>query len=187
MADTTRPAGDWSFRRLTRDDFGMLAGWLAHAHVKRWWHHEHSPEAVEADFGPSIDGTDPGHDYVAALDGRPIGLVQFAYFRDYPDYADDLGALVDGDGIATVDYLVGEPTDTGRGVGRGMLRAFVESVWETYPDVSALVVPVHADNVASWTALRAAGFAHVATVELEPDNPADGPLHHVHRLDRPST
>ncbi len=178
------PVG-FTFRRLARDDFDLLGRWLAYDHVKRWWHHGHTPDEVEADFGPSADGDEPGHDYLASLDGRPVGLVQFAYFRDYPDYAGELGELVDGDDVATIDYLVGEPDDTGRGIGTAMIRAFVDIVWPTYPDVTGLVVPVHVDNPASWSALRSAGFEHVATVDLEPDNPADTPHHHVHRLVRP--
>ncbi len=27
----------FTFRRLSRDDFGLLAGWLAQPHVGQWW------------------------------------------------------------------------------------------------------------------------------------------------------
>jgi len=43
--------GEVSFRRLTRDDFPVLAGWLAEPHVARWWNHDVDAEALERDFG----------------------------------------------------------------------------------------------------------------------------------------
>jgi aminoglycoside 6'-N-acetyltransferase len=44
----------FTFRRVTRDDFGLLASWLAQSYVHEWWAHEYSPEAVERDFGPGV-------------------------------------------------------------------------------------------------------------------------------------
>ena len=46
------------FRPLERTDFDLLAAWLAEPLVARWWNHETSPEALERDFGPTIDGND---------------------------------------------------------------------------------------------------------------------------------
>ncbi|GAA1607828.1 hypothetical protein GCM10009789_72810 [Kribbella sancticallisti] len=43
----------YTFQRLTRADFPLLAGWLANPHVARWWNHETTPEALERDFGSS--------------------------------------------------------------------------------------------------------------------------------------
>ena len=64
------------FRRVTRADFPLLARWLAAPPVARWWNHEWTPEAVERDFGPSVDGHEPNQDWLALLDGVPVGLVQ---------------------------------------------------------------------------------------------------------------
>jgi len=44
--------------------------------VARWWHHDTSAEAVDRDFGPSIDGADVTELFRVALASRPIGLVQ---------------------------------------------------------------------------------------------------------------
>ncbi len=73
------------FRTLTRDDFPTLARWLARPHVARWWNHDHSAEAVERDFGPAVDGTDPTEMYVVLLGDRPIGFIQYSRFADFPD------------------------------------------------------------------------------------------------------
>ena len=66
----------FTFRRLTRDDFDLLARWLAEPHVHEWWDHEFTPEALDSEFGPTADGDEPAEDYVALLDGEPVGLVQ---------------------------------------------------------------------------------------------------------------
>ena len=47
---------EFAFRALDRGDFALLRGWLAQSHVARWWNHDTSPAAVEADFGAAVDG-----------------------------------------------------------------------------------------------------------------------------------
>jgi aminoglycoside 6'-N-acetyltransferase len=178
--------GVFRFERLTRADFGRLAAWLAEPHVARWWHHEFTPEAVERDFGPTVDGVETSLDHVALLDGRPIGFVQFCLFEDYPEYVDEMASVYPVEsGAASIDYFIGEPHLVGHGVGRRMISAFVEHAWGLDDRATHLVVPVNTDNVASWKALEHAGFRLVASGDLAPDNPADDPAHVIFRLDRP--
>jgi aminoglycoside 6'-N-acetyltransferase len=181
-------AGSFDFRRLTRDDVGLLATWLARPHVQRWWAHEFTPEALERDFGDAVDGTEPGEVLVVSLHGRAIGIAQCYRFADYPDYVAELDGIVEvPEGAASIDYFIGEPDLIGRGVGTRMLRAVAARTWAEYPDVSCLIVPVNSANIASWTALLRAGFTLAARGELEPDNPIDDRAHEVLRLDRPAS
>lgn len=176
----------FEFERLRREHFELLSRWLAEPHVARWWAHDASPEAVEDDFGGTIDGTEPAEDFVVLLDGRPIGLIQYCRLHDYPEYVDEMAEVYPVEPTAaTIDYLIGDPTGVGRGVGSSMIRAFVERIWATDPEIDHVVVPVNSGNVASWRALEKAGFERVARGELEPDNPIDGPLHEFLRIDRP--
>lgn len=178
----------FTFRRLSRDDFGLLAGWLAQPHVHEWWDHEYSPAALERDFGRSIDGDEAGEDYVALLDDAPIGLVQYSHFVDYPDYVDEMAAVYPvGDGAVSIDYLIGDPGRVGHGVGTAMIRAFVQRIWATDPIATHVVVPVNSANQRSWRALLRAGFRVVARGELEPDSPRHDPMHEILRIDRPDT
>jgi aminoglycoside 6'-N-acetyltransferase len=177
----------FTFRRLTRSDFAMLAAWLAEPHVRRWWNHEFTAQAVERDFGRSADGDEPSEDHVAMLDGRAIGLVQYARFCDYPEYLDELSPVYDVPGGAvSIDYLIGDPSLVGHGLGTAMISAFVARIWVTDPMASCIIVPVNSANEASWRALLAAGFRLVARGDVEPDNPIDDPSHEVLRLDRPT-
>lgn len=176
----------WSFRRLTAGDFGLVAHWLSRPHVARWWNHEWSEDAVERDFGPSARGEEPNEDWLASLEGRPIGLLQRCRWTDYPEYLAEMTPVYPlPAGAVSVDYLIGEVGDTGRGLGSSMIAAFADRTWTDIPDSSCVVVPVAAANRASWRALEKAGFTLVAEGELEPDNPIDDHLHRVLRLDRP--
>jgi aminoglycoside 6'-N-acetyltransferase len=177
----------FSFRRVTRDDFPLLARWLAEPHVKRWWNHDHSPDAVERDFGQSADGAEPSEDHLALLDGRPVGLIQYSRFADYPEYIDELiGLLEVPDESVTIDYFVGEPDLIGIGIGSAMIREFVARIWRVNPLAPCVIVAVNSANEASWRALLRADFRLVARGELEPDNPIDDRMHEILQIDRPA-
>lgn len=176
----------YTFRRLTRAEFPLLSGWLANPHVARWWNHETSPEALERDFGTSADGGESSEDLLALQDDHPIGLIQRSKLADYPEYLTEFEALTDVPaGAATIDYLIGEAAQTGRGVGTAMIKAVVEETWTIYTDANAILVAVVAGNRPSWRALERSGFHRVAEGPMEPDNPIDDPLHYVYRIDRP--
>lgn len=175
----------FGFERVKRSDFELLGQWLAEPHVFRWWFHDPAPEAVAAHFGPTADGLEPAADFIAFHNGRPIWIVQFARFVDYPDYVEEMdGVYPVGPGTATIDYLIGDPQLIGKGLGSAMIAAFVEFALDRYRDVTHFVVPVNTANVASWRALRTAGFRLVARGDMAPDNPTEGWSHFVLRRDR---
>ena len=176
----------FAFRRLTRDDFDLLAQWLAEPHVVAWWNHEYSRDALERDFGRVIDGEEPAEDFVVERDGVPVGLIQYSRFSDHPAYVEEMADVYPvGDGAVSIDYLLGDPAVVGRGVGSAMIRDFVDRIWITDPSATHVVVPVNSANEGSWRALLNAGFRVVARGELEPDSPRHDPMHEVLRIDRP--
>ena len=180
----TGPVFTW--RRVREDDFPLLGEWLSRPHVSRWWNHETSPEAVERDFGAAARDEEPSEDLLVHADGRPFGLVQRCRYADYPEDLVELGGIVDvPEDAVSVDYLIGDRDNTGRGLGPRMIRAMIERTWTDYPSATCVIVPVAAGNRASWRALEKAGLVRVAEGELEPDNPIDGPEHFVYRIDRP--
>ena len=189
--DAPRTAPPVVLRRLRRDDLPLVGRWLREPRVARWWAEDPSPAAVEARYGPSIDGTDATEVLVASTDlgrgPREFGLVQRYRFEDEPAYAAELSAVLPVPaGAISIDYLVGEPDLQGRGLGPAMIAAVVADAWERWPEASEVLVPVAAGNRASWRALEVAGFERVAEGELEPDNPVDPPDHVVYRLLRPA-
>ncbi len=176
-----------TWRRVTEADFPTLAGWLANPHVARWWNHEFTLDAVRRDFGPVARGEEPAEDFLALSDGDPVGLVQRCRLGDYPDELAEFAAATDTPPTAvTIDYLVGDPADTGRGLGPEIIRSMLARTWPEYPDAPCVMVAVVAANRPSWRALEKAGLRRVAEAEMTPDNPVDDPLHYVYRIDRPA-
>ena len=174
-----------TLRLLRREDFALLAAWLAEPLVARWWNHEFSPAAVERDFGPSVDGGEATEVFLAHVGGRPFGLVQRYAIAAYPEYLEELAPICTvPPGALSIDYLIGEPSMRGRGAGAATIAAFVAEGWVRHPTARDVVVPVAAGNVASWRALERAGFTRVAEGPLTPDNPVDPPDHVVYRIRR---
>ena len=100
----------FSFHPLAGADFALLGSWLAQPHVARWWNHESSPQAMEADFGAVVDRLDPADVFIVSHDARPVGLLQRYTFADNPGYIAELGHPVDAPGAAlSIDYFLGEP------------------------------------------------------------------------------
>jgi aminoglycoside 6'-N-acetyltransferase len=175
----------FTFTPIGRCDFPMLSQWLSTPHVWRWWHDDPSLSAIEADYGGCVDSSEAAEVFIAHCDGVPVGLIQRFRFGAYPDYISDLAHIlpvpVDA---SSIDYLIGPVQALGKGVGTAMIAAFIARLWEDDPDTPAIIVPVQADNHASWRALERAGFTRVATGELEPDNPSDRRTHFLYQLVR---
>ena len=178
---------NYSFRPIARSDFELLGGWLLQPHVLRWWADDASPEGVEADYGPCVDGVEASEVFIAHRDSAVFGLVQRLRLDAYPQYLAEIAAIVPVPPCTwSVDYLVGDPAHTGRGWGTELVAAFTHRLWHDDVSARAVVVPVHAANRFSWRALERAGYVRIATGLLEPDNPADHRNHFLYRIDRPS-
>ncbi len=173
----------FTFAPISRDDFPLLASWLTMPHVALWWNDDSSPAGLEASYGGCVDGSEPAEVFIAHCDGMAVGLVQRFRLGAYPQYLDELAQLLAVPAVASsIDYLVGPPDALGKGIGSAMIGAFAELLWDDDPGTPAIIVPVHAENRASWRALERAGFVRAAAGELEPDNPANSRAHFVYRL-----
>ena len=170
---------------IERNDFTMLSVWLSAPHVMRWWDDDPSIHAIEQDYGGCVDGTEPAQVFIAHCDGAPVGLIQRYRFGAYPQYMAELAHIVEVPAEATsIDYLIGPQNALGRGLGTAMIAQFVVLTWRDDPATPSVIVPVQADNRASWRALECAGFARVAQGDVAPDNPIDRPLHFIYRIAR---
>ena len=97
-------------RPLRRADFPLLCRWLAEPLVARWWNDPATPDAVEENYGPSVDGVDPTAVYLGVHAGRPFGLIQVYSYADEPDSFAELSAVCPvPPGALSIDYLIGEP------------------------------------------------------------------------------
>ncbi len=163
----------------------MLGHWLRTPHVARWWADDFSPEGLEEMYGGCIDGTDPSEVFIAERAGRAIALVQRFRIDSYSTYREEIASLAEVPaGTSSIDYLIGPEDAVGRGWGTELIRAFISRLWRDDAGAMSIIVPVHAENRASWRVLERVGFRRVAAGALTPDNPAHSADHFVYRLDR---
>jgi aminoglycoside 6'-N-acetyltransferase len=154
-----------TFRRLADDDLPLLHRWLNEPGVVRWWEGDDvSWEAVVRDYGSA--STDATEHWIAVVDGGDVGWIQCYATADNED--DDEVANWRRLGVprtaAGIDYLVGEPTQRGAGLGTAMIRAFVTKVvFARHPGWTQVCASPYAANEASWRALQRAGFHHAGT------------------------
>ncbi len=178
--------GSITFRPLARADLPALTRWLNAPHVSAWWDAARGegnlggpgPDAatlaaVEAEYGPEIDGESTTAYFVTELDGDPIGMVQWYHLADESDYASAIGESPAG--TAGVDLLIGEVEAVGRGVGPRVIDAFVWTVVFGASDVTRCVAGPEVGNARSIRAFEKAGFHAVrdAVVPGEPRRRAD--------------
>jgi aminoglycoside 6'-N-acetyltransferase len=155
---------DVEFRALVDEDLPLLHRWLNEPGVVRWWEGEDvSWDAVVREYGSA--STEPVEHHIAVLGGENVAWIQCFAAADHPEEDEvvqwwRLGIDRTAGGI---DYLVGAPERRGRGLGTSMIRAFVEQVaFPDHPGWTQVCASPLVANVASWRALRGAGFAHVA-------------------------
>lgn len=143
-------------RPMTRGDLPLVLRWRQQDHVRRWWHADGAPtpERIESDYGPAVDGETPTRMWVVEVNGRSVGFVQDYRIRDYPEFA---LLAPDPDAIG-LDYAIGEPGHVGRGLGVRMLWAWMLGARDRYPDATTYFAAPDHRNGSSLRVLDKAGF-----------------------------
>lgn len=158
---------DIRFRRLTDDDLPLLHRWLNDPGVVRWWEGDDvSWDAIVRDYGATSD--DRTEHWIATVEGQPVGWIGCYAAADYAEEDEVRHWRVLGVDrtAAGIDYLIGDPTARGHGLGTAMIRRFVEEVvFGRHPDWSQACASPVAANIASVRALEKAGFVRLGSFE----------------------
>jgi aminoglycoside 6'-N-acetyltransferase len=166
----SEPVADIAFRSFTRADLPLLATWLDAPHVARWWQRDDPGfEALEAHYGPAIDGDDPTRLFLVLADGVPVGFCETYLHADNPAWDRAIG-LPD---VAGIDYLIGAPELCGHGLGTAVIGALCALVFELYPRIGGIASVPQAANPASRRVLEKNGFRLVDVRPVESDDPGD--------------
>lgn len=158
------------FRPLTDEDLPVLHAWLNDPGVVRWWEGDDvSWEGVVRDYGSA--NNEPIEHWIASVNGQDVGWIQCYAVADYPDEAGPWLSLGVETTAAGIDYLVGDPSMRGQGLGSRSIRAFARQVvFGRHPSWTQVCASPYEANVASWRALEKAGFTLVGIFEDD-----DGP------------
>jgi len=151
------------FRSMTHADLPDVVRWQQAPHAARWFRGldrgldlGHDIERAQERYGRRIDGIEPTRMWVVEIDGRSVGYVQDYLIGDHPEYA-ILTAEPDAIGV---DYVIGESSLVGRGIGTRVLRTFLRDVVRPHcPDATKYVACPDHRNVASLRVLEKLGFA----------------------------
>lgn len=145
-----------ALRPMTRADFGDLLRWRCEPHVARWFPSSRpvTAEAIEAWYGPRVDGDASTRMFVVTAGGLPVGFLQDYRISDHPDFA---VLTPDPDAIG-LDYAIGDPAWLRRGIGRGMLGGWFGVARTGYPGATTYFAAPDHRNVASRRLLLKAGF-----------------------------
>lgn len=161
------------FRPLERADFDLLGRWIRAPHVAPWWRHDGDGSAVVEAFGPCLDGSDPTEVFVVEGAAGPVGIIQRYWLCDFPDWQAAVRPAGAAEPALGIDYLIGEESLIGRGLGPEMIDAFVTQTLRQHPEAAAIVVAVQQANRRSWRALEKAGFTRASAGSVDSTDPSD--------------
>jgi aminoglycoside 6'-N-acetyltransferase len=169
------------FRPFTRADLPLLAEWLDAPHVARWWPREDtSRAALDAYYGPAIDGTDPTRLFLVLADAVPVGFCETYLHVDHPDWDRTIGLP----NVAGIDYLIGAPDMCGRELGTAVIHELCALVLGLYPQASGIASVPQVANAASQRVLVKNGFRLIDVRTIESDDPGDAGPAAIYLLER---
>lgn len=148
-----------TFHPLGGDDLSLLHRWLNDPEIVKWWEGDDvSWAGVVRDYSP--DRAPDGVEHrIASLDDRPIGWISLGDVAQWPEESAAWTALGAEPRPAGIDYLIGEHSDRGRGLGTRMIEAFVRTVvFGPHSDWAQVGADPFTANTRSWGALAQAGF-----------------------------
>ena len=109
-----------------------------------------------------LEGKRPTEAYVILLGERPVGLIEWCRFGDYPDVMGFYG--VEDPDIVNCDVLLGEPDIAHRGLGPPLIRRFLKEVVFQQARFRTCIIDPETDNKSAILAYEKAGFRHLRSV-----------------------
>jgi RimJ/RimL family protein N-acetyltransferase len=154
---------DFDFQPLDETCLPLLHAWLQRPHVAAWWGPADSVDELREDFL----GGGSTRAFIAHLDGRPVGFVQCYVVKGSGDgwWEDETDP-----GARGIDQFLAHEARLNQGLGRAMVRAFVDQLFAD-PAVSVVQTDPSPANARAIRCYAAAGFQAVGEV-VTPDGPA---------------
>lgn len=162
------------FRPLAMSELPLLHRWLNETPVVNefYAHGEAIPfEQVLAKYGPRIRGEQPTRCFLILCGGVEIGYIQTYLWREYGDLPRSQGLDEESAGL---DLFIGHADYLHRGLGREILRSFLQDVLFVDPEVQSCVLLAEVTNTGALRAYEKAGFRRVRVIPDLPDEP--GPV-----------
>jgi RimJ/RimL family protein N-acetyltransferase len=135
---------------VTKDDQALIERWLHTDHVRSTW------GDPEENARMLRDPPSAGHwRALIETDGRKVGLVLWQHPTRLE--LDEAGLTDISESVIDIDIMIGERTETGRGVGSAAIGLVADAVLSE-PDVPFVIAAAVIENLASQRAFAKAGF-----------------------------
>lgn len=151
---------EFSFTPLTTADIPMLHQWMTRPHWIEWWGLPGPLHEIEAEYGAYIADTARVQPYIAWVDGRRLGYIQSYVAMNsgggwWEDETDP--------GVRGIDQSIADGADLNRGLGTGMVKAFVRKLFAD-PQVTRIQTDPDPRNARAIRCYEKAGFRAVREV-----------------------
>lgn len=157
----------FDFHPLTEADLPLLCEWLNRPHLQEWWRRETvTLENVGEKYLPRIAGADAAHPFLAWLDGRPVGYIQWYDATEGAGWWPEPPAP----GSLGIDQFLADGDRLGQGLGTAIVSQFTERLFADL-EVREIRVDPRPDNPRAIRCYRKVGFREVGPITT-PDGPA---------------
>lgn len=156
-------AAPWSIRLLSAEgeDPELVSRWMNEPHVARFWEQAWPPDRWAATIREQLAG-DCTRPFLVSLESRP-----FAYVEVYRTPRDVVGRQYDADPYDLGIHLaIGELGETGRGLGRAMVRAVALGLRGADPRLRKLFADPDERHVVARRMFDGAGFELLGVRDL---------------------
>lgn len=145
-----------SFHPTILEDVAQMHAWFNEAHVQRFYSlRAWSESDVLNKLAPIIDQKKPLYGFIAKLEGKPVGYLQYCKVIDYPWPQQDLDKTILNEAVG-LDLFIGDPNLIGKGIGAQIVNKFLEVyIW---PYFHYCVVDPDERNLASIRMFEKCGF-----------------------------
>lgn len=144
-------------RLLADSDIPLIEVWLNKEHVKRWYEVPQLSITIE-DWISEIKAYKGEFQWITYFmvmwESQPIGLC--LYYKCTDSTGENFGTLP-LIGSYGIDYLIGEESMIGKGLGKKMIAMLVNKIF-SYPDAQRVTADIDKNNKASEKALQSCGF-----------------------------
>lgn len=149
----------FSFKPLTLSDLDLLCKWFEKPHVLEWWYDCLTPEEIKTKYGKRI-GDDVVSPYIAYLDDKPIGYIQYYWASKVGD-----GWWPNEDeGTVGIDQFIGEEHYINKGYGTLLLKEFIEFLFAN-PAVKKIITEADPNNLRAKRCYEKSGFHEVGLID----------------------
>jgi RimJ/RimL family protein N-acetyltransferase len=161
------PGRVFRFELVSEDTITTLHGWLQRPHAAQWWQPLPSLEELRQDYLLQPLGSRSTRGYIAYLGGQPVGFIQcYAVMGSGAGWWEE----ETDPGARGIDQFLADGAVLGQGLGRSMIRAFVDLLLLD-PEITVVQTDPHPSNERAIRCYSAAGFTSAGIVQT-PDGPA---------------